>query len=237
MNAAADRNPSVTLINIGTSNLHSVTNALTQLGASVSIAMHGEEIKNAERLILPGVGTFRDGMERLERLGFVGALQQHQKRGTPVLGICLGMQLLFTDGSEFGPCEGLDLIPGHVRPIPKPALRRSPVKIPHVGWDQVQIAGFDSGQAHPLFDGLENNFYAYFLHSFHAQPKDSRAVLASCQYGPHSICAVARRGSIFGTQFHPEKSGALGLRLLANFMNYRATREETENAPDSLSRV
>lgn len=226
------RGPRVTVIDLGISNTHSVANALRSLGADVSIAMHGKEITRSQRLILPGVGAFREGIERLHERGFATVLRRHQQDGTPLLGICLGMQLLFTDGSEFGPAEGLGLIAGHVRAIPRPALRRSPVKIPHVGWDVVAL-----DRRHPLLSGLGESFYGYFLHSFRALPTNPDDCWATCTYGPHSICAVAGNGSVMGTQFHPEKSGPAGLQILQNFIDIPVSREEAKHARDQLPGV
>lgn len=234
--------PRVTIVDLGISNLHSVANALRTLGADVSIAMHGKEIIEPRRLLLPGVGAFPEGMNRLRDRGFITPLRQAQRCGTPILGICLGMQLLFTDGAEFAPFEGLGMLDGHVRAIPKPALRPSPVKVPHVGWDKVNVRS-----QRGLFAHIDDSFHAYFLHSYRALPTNRSHEWATCSYGPHEICAVAGKRNVMGTQFHPEKSGPAGLQILQNFLEYTVEQfagvtgsfnaEEVKNARHQVSGV
>jgi len=197
----------VVIIDYGTGNIASLKNSFTYLGIPVLISSNREEIKNAKKLVLPGVGAFKPAREKLRKKGLDDIVYSKSKGGTPLLGICLGMQLLFTRSQEFGKCGGLNLIQGTVEAIT--GVR----KIPHMGWNQIEIIRPD-----PVLKEIPDQSYLYFVHSFICKPKDSGLIRARCGYG-QSFCAVVRKKNIVGMQFHPEKSGRMGLRILENFYN------------------
>jgi glutamine amidotransferase len=196
------------LIDAGTGNLRSVQKALEAVGASVRRTDDPRELLSGSRVVLPGVGAFGDFMSGLEAKGLDDAVNEIASRGTPLLGICVGMQALFEIGEEMGDHAGLGLLRGTV-------VRFSDslsVKVPHTGWNQVEVRN-----PALLFDGIENESYVYFNHSYYCQPNDAADVIAETSYGIRYACAV-RRDNLYGVQFHPEKSQAVGLRLLQNFV-------------------
>lgn len=195
----------VIVIDYGMGNLHSVQKALSYLGAQPVLSQNAAEIANAERLILPGVGAFGDAMAELKRLGLADAVCKAVKKGTPLLGICLGMQLLFERSDEGGAQRGLGLIPGAVT---KFEIKE---KVPHMGWNSVQ------NRDDVLFKGLPAEFSVYFVHSYCAQETRSPYAAGITEYGVPFVCAV-HRGNVFGCQFHPEKSGENGMQILRNFL-------------------
>jgi len=202
----------VTIVDYGLGNLHSVANALTHLGAHVDYAETGAAISRAERLILPGVGAFADGMRNLTERGQVQALRAFAASGRPFIGICLGMQLLFDESDEFGTHAGLGIIPGRVERIPAAG-----VKVPHVGWNRVQPARAEAWDG-SLLSSTPAGTFAYFVHSFAAKPRDAAHLLAVATYGAHRLTAAVSMGSVTGFQYHPEKSGAAGLAMLRAFL-------------------
>jgi glutamine amidotransferase len=196
----------VAVIDSGVANLRSVVNALTRLGAAPYIAQTPEELRNALKIILPGVGAFSAGMARLREGNFIEPLRNYAALGVPILGICLGMQMLFRRSSEMGNHEGLGLLSGSVVRFPQ-----NGPKVPHIGWNQLE---HDEGSR--LLKGVPSGSYAYFVHSYYAQTEPEN-VLAQAAYGIY-FPAVVGRGNIYGVQFHPEKSHATGLRILKNFL-------------------
>ncbi len=199
----------VTIIDYGLGNIHSVVNALTHLGAEVQVATDADSVKAATCLILPGVGAFADGMRGLAQRGQDDAIHHAVEKGTPLLGICLGMQLLFEHSSEFGHHTGLHLIPGYVDRIPNEG-----VKVPHVGWNRLEPTR--SWDNTPLA-GAAAGEWAYFVHSYRAYTTHPHHLIADCPYGTQRIPAAVTTGTVTGYQFHPEKSGLAGLGLLARF--------------------
>ncbi len=195
----------IAIIDYGVGNLRSVQKALEKVGRDARITASPQELRSADGVILPGVGAFGDGMRSLLALGFVDALQAYVAGGKPLLGICLGMQLLFSSSDEHGFHKGLDLMPGHVRKM------QGEFKIPQVGWNQLQPQ-----QSHPLIDGITAGEYAYFVHSYYVDPVDPKVVIAKANYHI-DVPAIVAYDHIYGMQFHPEKSSATGLRLLDNF--------------------
>ena len=192
------------IVDYGVGNLKSVANAMGYLGLETRVASHPEELELADSILLPGVGAFPDAADKLRRTGMDAAvLCQAEKK--PVLGICLGMQLLLERGEEIRPCQGLGLIPGTVRRI------ETEYKLPHIGWNSLRFPN-----PSPLFAGVEEGSCVYFVHSYCAVPTDPATVIAQTDYGPDVVAAV-QRGNVFGCQFHPEKSGDVGLRILKNF--------------------
>lgn len=206
----------VTVINYGLSNLLSVEHAFRHLGAEVEITDDAATVLAAEILVLPGVGAFEDGMNGLAKLGLIEPIRQKAAAGTPLLGICLGMQMLFDESDEFGVHQGLGLIPGRVERIPDTDTDGTHQKVPHISWNGLfPVSGEDfSGTA---LASIAPGEECYFIHSYEAKPSlDCR--LADTVYGGRRICAAAGKGSVLGYQFHPEKSGPVGLRLLEQFL-------------------
>lgn len=209
--------PEVTVIDYGVGNLLSVQRGLEYCGAKVILTADPEQILAASRVVLPGVGAFGNGMHALERLGLVAVIRELAQRKTPLLGICLGMQLLLEESEEFGVTAGLGLIPGRVIPVPDKTLSGATQKIPHIGWSALQPSNATGWQETLLQDNRTGEA-AYFVHSFMAVPTDTAHRLADCLYGGHKIAAMIGRDQITGCQFHPEKSGEVGLKILRSFI-------------------
>jgi glutamine amidotransferase len=197
----------ITIIDYGGSNLRSVQKAFESIGARLRLATTAEEIGRAEKLVLPGVGAFGAGMAGLRRRGLEEAIRARAAQGAPLLGICLGMQLLFESSQEMGQHAGLGLLAGDVVRFPADGP-----KIPHMGWNQLL---HDEDQ--PLLRGVPSGAYTYFVHSYYCRPADQATVIAEAEYG-HRFAAIAGRCNIYGIQFHPEKSQRVGLTILRNFM-------------------
>lgn len=194
----------ITIVDYGMGNLHSVSKALDRLGCMSDISADPHTILHSDGVILPGVGAFGDAMLALRQGRLDETLWEVSRRGVPLLGICLGMQLLFTESEEHGLHRGLNLLPGFVSHLPPG------VKIPHIGWNELSFA-----QPHPLFADVPQG-YVYFVHSYHAQVDNIDDLLATTDYGGN-IAAIVGRNRIFGMQFHPEKSGEIGIKLLKKF--------------------
>ncbi len=202
--------PHIVIVDYGVGNLWSLSKALLQF-ADVEITEEREKIEKADAIILPGVGTFKAGMEGLEVRGLTGVIKERAKSGVPILGICLGAQLLLERGFEFGEHQGLGLIEGEVKKFPD---MPKGVTIPIIGWQEVAVS--DIPGAGTLFAGLSKPFF-YFVHSYVFAPKND-SVLARATYGGYAYAAAFGEKNIFGVQFHPEKSGRAGLVLLENFV-------------------
>ncbi|MBI3554725.1 MAG: imidazole glycerol phosphate synthase subunit HisH [Deltaproteobacteria bacterium] len=208
----------VTVIDYGIGNVFSVRGALEHCGAEVSISSDPAEVARADRLVLPGVGAFENGMVALRERGLVDAILRHTATDRPFLGICLGMQMLLDASEEFGKHAGLGLIPGAVAGIPNTTAEGLPHKIPHIGWNKLEYPVGRSGWDHTILAGIEPGATVYFVHSFTPVPAEDRLRLADCRYNGRLISAAVQRGSVFGCQFHPEKSGSVGLRIILNFL-------------------
>lgn len=195
------------IVDYGMGNLFSVSKALERLGAEYIISADKGELLAADALLLPGVGSFRDAMERLP----VETIKEFAASGKPLLGICLGMQLLFERSEENGPTEGLGLLPGRVRRFPGKTPEGQTYKVPHMGWNRLEFV-----QESPLLKNLEED-YVYFVHSYYVDAENSDVLLAKANYH-EQVSAVVGKDNIFGMQFHPEKSSKLGMALLANFL-------------------
>lgn len=197
------------IIDYDAGNLKSVEKALQALGEETVITRDREEILAADRVILPGVGAFGDAMEKLHQYGLVEIIRQVVQKGTPFLGICLGLQLLFEESEESQGVPGLGILKGKIRRIPNtPGL-----KIPHMGWNSLTLRPETR-----LFSGLGEEPYVYFVHSYYLEAADPEIVAASADYGV-VIHAAVETGNVFACQFHPEKSGEVGLKILNNFVN------------------
>lgn len=210
--------PEVTVIDYGVGNLLSVQRGLEHCGAKVILTADPEKILAARRVVLPGVGAFGNAMQALERLNLVTVIRELAHRQTPLLGICLGMQLLLEESEEFGVTAGLGLIPGRVIPVPPQTLTGEKQKIPHIGWGALQPSNALNGWSGTLLQDNRLGDAAYFVHSFMAAPSNPVHRIAECVYGGHLIPAVIGRDRIVGCQFHPEKSGEVGLKILHRFI-------------------
>jgi len=197
------------VVDYGAGNLRSVTKALEVVGGSPIITSDAAEVARARALVLPGVGAGNAAMRTLERLGLAEPLVRYARSGRPFFGVCLGMQLLMENSDE-GESRCLGLVRGRVKRLP------SGVKIPHMGWNQVKLL-----REHPVFSGIPSGANFYFVHSYYAEPEETSLALATTDYGI-SFCSVIARGNLIATQFHPEKSGNVGLRVYENFLRFAA---------------
>ena len=196
--------PQVSIVNYGVGNLRSVKRGLEKSGAKVLITRNPKDLSESDAIVLPGVGAFAAAFKNLAPLS--GVVKQSLEDGKPIFGICLGLQLLFTRSSEGGSTDGLDLISGDIVKLP------DIVKIPQMGWNTVDIV-----QSHPLLEGVQNNSYAYFVHTYVPQPSEQKVIVATTEYGVRFPSVIAKQ-NLFATQFHPEKSGKTGLTILKNFV-------------------
>ena len=197
----------IAIIDYDAGNLRSVEKALEALGQQVIVTKDAETIRQAEKVILPGVGAFGDAMANLQRLGLVEVIRETAASGKPFLGICLGLQLLFEDSDETPGVPGLGILRGHIKRIPEqPGL-----KVPHMGWNNLELHHDGA-----LFRGLPEHPYVYFVHSYYLEAEDTDIVTATAEYGV-TIHASVQRGNLFACQFHPEKSSQIGLAILKNF--------------------
>jgi len=202
----------IAIIDYGMGNLHSVSKAVERLGYETVVTSDADAILAADAAILPGVGAFGDAMDNLRATGLDAVTKQYAASGKPMLGICLGMQLLFSESEEYGTHTGLDLLPGSV------VRFQGDYKVPHMGWNKLSFR-----QPSALFEGLEEG-HVYFVHSYHVKPELASDLLATVDYY-QPVTAIVGRGNVFGMQFHPEKSGDLGMRLLEGFLGLTKHQE------------
>lgn len=195
----------ITIIDYGMGNLRSVQKAFEATGVSAQLSSDPDIIIKADKLVIPGVGAFGDAMANLQSMNLVDPIKEKVASGTPFMGICLGLQLLFTTGEEKGVHKGLGIIPGKVVHFPQGE------KVPHIGWNQVTFK-----QSSPLMHGIKENEFFYFVHSYYVQPDDTSAILAETEYGVTFTSMIAQ-DNVFGIQCHPEKSQEAGLQVLKNF--------------------
>ncbi|HTN43331.1 MAG TPA: imidazole glycerol phosphate synthase subunit HisH [Nitrospiria bacterium] len=200
----------IAIIDYGMGNLRSVSKAFERLGFAVNVTRNPRQIDDASHVVLPGVGAFPDCMRNLEELGLIDPVLRTLSSGKPFLGVCLGLQLLFTESEEFGLHKGLGWIRGRVVRFPDAGL-----KVPHMGWNTLEIR-----QATPLLQGLPMDAMFYFVHSYYGVPDDSAVIASTTEYGQPFASSIAV-GNVFACQFHPEKSQAVGLKLLRNFAQCR----------------
>jgi imidazole glycerol-phosphate synthase subunit HisH len=202
----------IAIIDYGMGNLRSVQKGFERVGFPAEVTTDPSVILAADKVVLPGVGAFRDCIHNLEQGGFIEPILKIIAEGRPFLGICLGLQLLFSESEEFGLHKGLGVIPGRVVRFPEGmtgAAEKLPV--PHMGWNQISLKA-----VFPLYDGIADGSNVYFVHSYYVKPDDPAVVSATCSYGI-DFCAAIQRDNVMATQFHPEKSQAIGLQMLKNF--------------------
>lgn len=207
----------VVIVDYGIGNLYSVARAFESCGANVTLTASHEHIESADRIVLPGVGAFEDGMKGMAQRGQIEPVKRYVASGRPFLGICVGMQLLMEVGEEFGEHAGLGIIPGRCKAIPATRADGRPHRVPHIGWNAL-IAPPGADWSSGLLAGLPENPAVYFVHSYAPVPAEEQHRLADCDYDGRRISAVVRAGNVHGCQFHPEKSGPNGLRIVANFL-------------------
>ena len=199
------------IVDYGRGNLRSVHNGFRRVGVSAEISDDPETVAKADGVVFPGVGAFRDCMQNLTARGLDEALRQVIQEGKPVLAICVGMQALLSESDEFGITPGLDIVSGQVRRFPRRMDAENPLKVPHMGWNQLRFH-----RLCPLLNGIPDRVYTYFVHSYYAVPAEPGVVAASTDYGVE-FASVLWRDNLYATQFHPEKSQSWGLRILRNF--------------------
>ncbi len=212
----------ITMIDYGASNIRSAQKAFEYIGAKVVLTEDPDVVRKADKLVLPGVGAFGSGMDGLRQRHLPAAIHEAVQRGIPFLGICVGMQLMFSEGHEMGVHQGLDLLAGKVVKFPEklPMVNDNPspisnpqsLKIPHMGWNQLEPTRDD-----PLLAGIRPGDYAYFVHSYYCDVVEKTAVLARTDYGI-SFASIVAKDNLYGLQFHPEKSQSVGLRIIQNFV-------------------
>lgn len=200
----------ITVIDYGMGNLRSVSKALEFLGAKVKVSSSVSEVEKADKLVFPGVGAFSDCMDEVNKRNLQEPIKDFIKSGKPFLGICMGLQLLFESSEEAPGVEGLKILKGKVEKFKMPNL-----KIPQIGWNQIELTA--KGKANRLFNGIDNEEFFYFVHSYYAVPENEDIVIAKTNYGL-DFCSAINSNNIFATQFHPEKSQKKGLKVLENFI-------------------
>ncbi len=195
----------IAIVDYGMGNLRSVQKAFERVGYGAVVTNRPEDVGQAERVVLPGVGAFGDAMANLKRAGLIDPVVKSISEGRPFLGICVGLQLLFVESEEMGRHRGLDVLPGRVRRFPEGE------RVPQIGWNQIHIR-----RKLPLLEGIPDGSFFYFVHSYYVDPENPEDTIATTDYGI-DYTSIAGRGTAFGIQFHPEKSQDLGLRILKNF--------------------
>ncbi len=208
----------VTIVDYGIGNIFSVTRALEHCGAKALLTDKPEDILAATSLVLPGVGAFSNGMEGLRARGLIAPLQEYAASGKPLLGICLGMQMLFTASSEFGHHEGLNIIEGNIVPIDPVDADGTRLKVPHIGWSELRATPEGPEWNSSILKYTEAQAHCYFVHSYTAVPVSPSHRLADTYYGSCQISAAVAKDNVFGCQFHPEKSGTTGLAIIKGFL-------------------
>jgi glutamine amidotransferase len=216
--------PEVMVVDFGVGNLFSIEKAISHVGGKPEITDDPEKIASAERLVLPGVGAFGSGMHKLEKRGLETAIKAFVQTGRPLLGICLGMQLLLTESCEFGRHRGLGLIDGEVIRLKSPMSDGPHFKIPQIGWAEIEFPVTNESPTrttwnHTILEEIAPGSFFYFVHSYFCAPADEHCVLAESFYGHNRFCSVINKDNIWGCQFHPEKSDHTGLQIYRNFLN------------------
>lgn len=209
--------PLVTLVDYGIGNIYSVCRAFEKSGAEILVTSDHDKIAGASHLVLPGVGAFGSGMAGLQERNLIEPICAHAAAGKPLMGICLGMQMLATVSEEFGEHRGLNIIPGRVRRLPITTISGEAQKIPHIGWTQLYKSETAEWQTTALA-GIQDGDSVYLVHSYAMQPDNANNQIGFSLFGGHRICTVVRQGLVIGCQFHPEKSGPVGLNIISSFL-------------------
>lgn len=212
-------NLEVVIVDYGIGNILSVKRGLEMFDVTVKVSSDKNVILNADRVVLPGVGAFANAMERLQNLKLVEVVRSVHEKQIPLLGICLGMQILFDQSEEFGNYDGLGIIPGTVRSMSNKEQKN--IKVPHIGWTQLNARSLENNFARKILHTITEEDYFYFVHSYMGMPDFKDHLLATCSYGNLNIPAIVGRDSTIGCQFHPEKSGRHGLKILKEFCNVK----------------
>ncbi len=207
----------VAIIDYGVGNLFSVNKAFSRIGIDSFVTSEPREILKSTKVVLPGVGAFRNGMRKLTEAGLVSVVKEVARSGKPLLGICLGAQLLLERSQEFGFTAGLGIIKGEVVEIPRESRTAESIRVPHIGWNNLIYTGGTASTNGTILQAIPEKSMAYFVHSYMLSPEDSRHRLADVDYHGINISAVIKSNNVTGTQFHPEKSGEIGLQILRNF--------------------
>lgn len=202
----------IAIIDYGMGNLRSVQKAFEKFCSNVIVSASANDILKADKIVLPGVGAFKTAMDELKKRGLIDPIKESIEKGRPFLGICLGLQLLFSESEEGGRIKGLDVIKGKVKRF----KHKDGLKIPHMGWNRIE-AKSKGGRA-KIFDGVGDGSYMYFVHSYYAAPKDKDVILCETDYGRNFTSGV-HKDNVYGFQFHPEKSQSAGLKIVENFVN------------------
>ena len=221
----------IAIIDYGVGNLFSLASSLKSLGLETKVTRDAAAIRAADHIILPGVGAFADAMAKLEATGLVPVIKQEVEH-KPLLGICLGMQLLFEKSYEYGEHTGLGLIPGRVVRIPDVDADGSPQRVPHISWNPLYPAGGRTDFSGTALQNVQPGQECYFIHSYEAKPAAEEYRLADTVYGGRKVCAAAQKGCVIGTQFHPEKSGPVGLGIIKAYLDLCAQAEYQGNKTD-----
>lgn len=210
----------IDVVDYGVGNLYSLVKIFQLLGANVTVSEDASPLSKADAIVLPGVGSFEAGMRGLETRGLVDALKKMAEQDKPILGICLGAQIMLSEGHEFGVFKGLDIVKGKV--VKFPPLKEKE-KVPHVGWNNICINQKISKPT--ILQGINKENRVYFVHSYVMEPESNNNILATSDYGEHRFCSVINKKSIYGCQFHPEKSGKVGIKIIKNFIDYARNRK------------
>lgn len=209
----------ITLLDYGMCNMLNVARAFEHADADLHITEDPNDVASADRLVVPGVGAFQDSINEVNARGFGDAIRRFAETGRPLLGICVGMQILFEASEEFGEHAGLGILPGRVRAIPNVTIEGAPQRVPHIGWNHLVPPEQGRDWEGTLLAPMKGRDPAvYFVHSFAAQPANPADRLADCVYGGHRLCAAVQRGNVMATQFHPERSGRTGLEVVRHFV-------------------
>lgn len=218
------KSPKIAIVDFGMGNLFSVKHMCSHVGMDAKITSSKQEILSADAVILPGVGAFGDAMDTLRKLDLVDTLKKVAMSNKPLIGICLGMQLLMSKSYEFGKHKGLDIIKGDVIHFDNPMNKSKKLKVPHIGWNRIYLAKKISTQddkwSKTLLKGLSNNEFMYFVHSFYVRPVNSDIILSITKYGNIEFCSSFQYKNIFGCQFHPERSGLQGMIIYRNLISF-----------------
>jgi glutamine amidotransferase len=205
----------IAIVDYGLGNLFSVKHALNAVGAQAEVTSSCDDVMKADAVVLPGVGAFGDAMDSLKKMGLTGALKDFVSTGRPVIGICLGMQLLMSESFEFGRHEGLGFISGKVVRFEDPKDGDDILKVPEVGWNRIKVL---EGRGEKVYEGVKDGSYMYFVHSYYVVPEDAAVAMTVSRYGNMEFCSSVRNGNIIAFQFHPERSGKDGLAIYRNLM-------------------